>query len=117
MTAIKELKFASKPVKISTAKCRSYKNRVTTTEYARLTGWDLAEGARIEKGEESTVKVYHIERCKADVVRVGSPSRDENGKPRPLEHPFGRKEQGPVLTCREMRMNGCREDELYQGLH
>lgn len=117
MTTGKELKFATKPIKINTAKCLSCRNRVTTTEYARLTGWDIAEGRNVAVGDENMVKVYRIERCKADVVEVGRPSRDENGKARPLEHPFGKKEHGPVLTCREMKMNGCRRDELYQGNH
>lgn len=117
MTAGVVMRFAPKAVKVDTTKCRSCRNRLTTTEYARLTGWDLAAGATVATGEENTVKVYRIDRCKADIVPRGQLCRDEDGKVKPMEHPFGKKERGPVLTCREMRMNGCREDELYQGLH
>lgn len=102
-----------------TSLCHRCENREVMTEYARLTGWEIGQGITeaAPAMPDSSVKVYKIARCKADKVGViGQLVRDEQGRAMKGQHPFGPKNnRAPVLTCREMRMNGCKAGELFEG--
>ena len=54
--------------------------------------------------EEYEVKAILLPRCLKDKVAAKKP------------HPFGIGESGPVLTCREMLLNGCRNFNLWEPI-
>lgn len=89
--------------------CITCKHRHVYTEKAAKTR--LVEVVNDSTGEvtyaveEYDVKAILLPRCLADRVDL-----------RKHKHPFGPEERGPILTCREMLLNGCRNYKLWEPI-
>lgn len=89
--------------------CRQCRHRQVQTETVRGREFATEESASVRDVRlipvRVTVEVYeNVERCRADSFKYN-------------RHPFGVNGHGPVLTCREMRLNDCgKEGKLFEPL-
>lgn len=86
-------------------KCSDCKHQQVQAETIKY--WEAAldeEGRALPVPPNMHASTYpSVERCRADFVK-------------PYRHPFGLKGRGPVLTCREMRLNECgKEGKLFEA--